>query len=248
MFTVFPAIDLRNGRVVRLEEGRDDRLTSYGDDPVAVAKEFVEAGAEALHLVDLDAAFRDGNNRALVKKIVAAVDIPVQIGGGVRENHHVDELLEYGARYVIIGSAAVNNPEWIAELVKKHGDKIIVGLDAKHGEVRTHGWVEGSGVQVADLAAKMAGLGVKRIIYTDISRDGMLGGPDIDGAADLARKTGLEVVISGGVSHAEDIQKSAATGEEKVVGVIVGKAIYEGHVTVKDAVDAAKQSAEAARC
>lgn len=240
MFTVFPAIDLRGGRVVRLEEGRDDRLTAYGDDPVAVAKEFVEAGAEAIHLVDLDAAFRDGNNRALIKEIVAAVDVPVQVGGGVRENHHVEELLEYGVRHVIIGSAAVNNPDWVGELAKIHGDKIIVGLDAKHGEVRTHGWVEGSGVKVTDLAQKMVQRGVQRIIYTDISRDGMLGGPDIDGAADIARQTGLEVVISGGVSRAQDIQKSAATGEEKVVGVIVGKAIYEGHVSVKQAVEAAR--------
>lgn len=240
MFTVFPAIDLRGGRVVRLEEGRDDRLTSYGDDPVAVAKEFVEAGAEAIHLVDLDAAFRDGNNRALIQRVVAAVNVPVQVGGGVREDAHLEELLDYGVRRVIIGSAAVNNPNWVAELAQKHGDKIIVGLDAKHGEVRTHGWVEGSGVQVIDLATQMAQRGVQRIIYTDISRDGMLSGPDIDGAAELAQKTGLEVVISGGVSRAQDIQKSAATGVDKVVGVIVGKAIYEGHVTVAQAVEAAR--------
>lgn len=240
MFTVFPAIDLRHGRVVRLEEGRDDRLTTYGDDPVAVAKEFVEAGAEAIHLVDLDAAFRDGNNRALIEQVVKAVDVPIQVGGGVREDAHLEELLNYGVRRVIIGSAAVNNPDWVGELAQKHGDKIIVGLDAKHGEVRTHGWVEGSGVQVLDLAQQMAQKGVHRIIYTDISKDGMLQGPDIEGAAEIARKTGLEVVISGGVSRAQDIQKSAATGVEKVVGVIVGKAIYEGHVTVKQAVEAAR--------
>lgn len=240
MFTVFPAIDLRNGRVVRLEEGRDDRVTTYGDDPVAVAQEFVDAGAEAIHLVDLDAAFRDGNNRALIQRVVAAVSVPVQVGGGVREDEHLEELLGYGVRRVIIGSAAVNNPDWVAELALKHGDKIIVGLDAKHGEVRTHGWVEGSGIQVLDLANQMAQRGVQRIIYTDISKDGMLSGPDIDGAADIARKTGLEVVISGGVSRAQDIQKSASTGVEKVVGVIVGKAIYEGHVTVQQAVEAAR--------
>lgn len=240
MFTVFPAIDLRHGRVVRLEEGRDDRRTEYGDDPVAVAKGFVDAGAQAIHLVDLDAAFRDGNNRALIKQVIEAVGVPVQVGGGVREDRHVEELLELGVRHVIIGSAAVSNPEWVGMLAKKYGDKIIAGLDAKDDEVRTHGWVEGSGINVIDLGKRMADLGVQRIIYTDISRDGMLGGPNIESSANVARQTGLEVVISGGVANAADIRASASTGEAKVVGVIVGKAIYEGHVTPKEAVEAGR--------
>lgn len=240
MFTVFPAIDLRHGRVVRLEEGRDDRRTEYGDDPVAVALDFVAAGAQAIHLVDLDAAFRDGDNRAWIRKVVDAVGVPVQVGGGVREDRHVDELLELGVRHVIIGSAAVSNPEWVGQLAKKHGDKIIAGLDAKDGEVRTHGWVEGSGLELITLGKQMADLGVQRIIYTDISRDGMLGGPNIEGSAKVARETGLEVVISGGVSNADDIRASASTGEAKVVGVIVGKAIYEGRVTPKQAVEAGR--------
>lgn len=240
MFTVFPAIDLRHGRVVRLEEGRDDRRTEYGDDPVAVAQSFVDAGAQAIHLVDLDAAFRDGDNRALIRRVVEAVGVPVQVGGGVREDAHVDALLDLGVRRVIIGSAAVSNPEWVGQLAQKHGDKIVAGLDAKHGEVRTHGWVEGSGIQVVDLGRRMAELGVKRIIYTDISRDGMLGGPDIEGSAKIARETGLEVVISGGVAGAADIRASSQTGEPGVVGVIVGKAIYEGRVSPKDAVEAGR--------
>lgn len=240
MFTVFPAIDLRHGRVVRLEEGRDDRRTEYGDDPVKVALSFVEAGAQAIHLVDLDAAFRDGDNRELIRKVVEAVGVPVQVGGGVREDHHVEELLALGVRRVIIGSAAVSNPEWVGGLAQKYGDKIVVGIDAKHGEVRTHGWVEGSGIDVITLGRRMKELGVQRIVYTDISRDGMLGGPDIDGSARVARETGLEVVISGGVSGAADIQASAQTGEPGVVGVIVGKAIYEGRVTPKEAVEAGR--------
>lgn len=240
MFTVFPAIDLRHGRVVRLEEGRDDRRTEYGDDPVAVAKSFVDAGAQAIHLVDLDAAFRDGDNRALIREVVEAVGVPVQVGGGVREDAHVDALLELGVRRVIIGSAAVSNPEWVGALAKRHGDKIVAGLDAKDGEVRTHGWVEGSGIQVIDLGKRMAELGVQRIIYTDIRRDGMLGGPNIEHSAKVARETGLEVVISGGVANAEDIRAAASTGEERVVGVIVGKAIYEGRVTAKEAVEAGR--------
>jgi len=240
MFTVFPAIDLRHGRVVRLEEGRDDRRTEYGDDPVAVAKGFVDAGAQAIHLVDLDAAFRDGDNRALIRKVVEAVGVPVQVGGGVREDRHVEELLQLGVRHVIIGSAAVSNPEWVGKLAKKHGDKIIAGLDAKDGEVRTHGWVEGSGLELIALGKHMADLGVQRIIYTDISRDGMLSGPNIEGSAKVARETGLEVVISGGVANAADIRAAASTGEEKVIGVIVGKAIYEGRVTPKEAVEAGR--------
>ena len=240
MFCVFPAIDLRHGRVVRLEEGRDDRITEYGDDPVKVARSFVEAGAQAIHLVDLDAAFRDGDNRALIRKVVEGVSVPVQVGGGVREDHHVEELLALGVRRVIIGSAAVSNPEWVGGLAQKYGDKIVVGIDAKHGEVRTHGWVEGSGVSVIELGKKMHALGVQRIVYTDISRDGMLGGPDIDGSAKIARETGLEVVVSGGVSGAEDIRAAASTGEPCVVGVIVGKAIYEGRVTPADAVEAGR--------
>lgn len=240
MFTVFPAIDLRHGRVVRLEEGRDDRRTEYGDDPVAVAKSFVDAGAQAIHLVDLDAAFRDGDNRALIRDVIQAVGVPVQVGGGVREDAHVDALLELGVRRVIIGSAAVSNPEWVGALAERHGDKIVAGLDAKDGEVRTHGWVEGSGIQVIELGKRMAELGVQRIIYTDIRRDGMLGGPNIEHSAKVARETGLEVVISGGVANAADIRASAATGEARVVGVIVGKAIYEGRVTAKEAVEAGR--------
>lgn len=131
MFTVFPAIDLRHGRVVRLEEGRDDRQTTYGDDPVEVARGFVAAGAKAIHLVDLDAAFRDGDNRALIQHVVAAVPVPVQVGGGVREDHHLKALLDVGVARVIIGSAAVQNPDWVGGLAQQFPDQIIVGIDAK---------------------------------------------------------------------------------------------------------------------
>lgn len=244
MFTLFPAIDLRHGRVVRLEEGRDDRSTIYGDDPVAVAQGYVDAGAEAIHLVDLDAAFRDGDNRALIRDVVQAVGVPVQVGGGVRSDEGVDALLELGVRRVIIGSAAVSNPDWVGEVADRHGDKVVVGLDAKHGEVRTHGWVEGSGVSLLDLGRVMAGKGVRRVIYTDISRDGMLQGPDIEGSAQLARETGLEVVVSGGVSGADDVRRAAAEAGSGIVGIIVGKALFEGRTTVEEAIEAARQGAK----
>lgn len=244
MFTLFPAIDLRHGRVVRLEEGRDDRSTIYGDDPVAVARGYVEAGAEAIHLVDLDAAFRDGDNRELIRRVVASVQVPVQVGGGIRNDESVEALLELGVRRVIIGSAAVSNPDWVGEVAAKHGDKIVVGLDAKHGEVRTHGWVEGSGVSLTELGKVMAEKGIRRVIYTDISRDGMLQGPDITGSASLARETGLEVVVSGGVSGADDVRRAAAEADSGIVGIIVGKALFEGRTTVEEALAAAREGGQ----
>jgi phosphoribosylformimino-5-aminoimidazole carboxamide ribotide isomerase len=242
MFTIFPAIDLRHGKVVRLEEGRDDRKTEYGDDPVAQAQSFVDAGAQALHVVDLDAAFRDGSNKEIVRKIVEKVDIPVQIGGGIRTTEMVAELLETGVKRVIIGSAAVSNPDWVAEVTEKWDEQIVVGIDAKDGEVKTHGWVEGSGKRVEELASAMSKRGVKRVVYTDIANDGMLTGPDSEGSARLAKAADIEVVISGGVGTIEHVKTAAqiAKDEERVVGIIIGKAIYDGRVSLKEALEVAQ--------
>ena len=240
MFTLFPAIDLRFGRVVRLQEGRDDQKTEYGDDPVAMARSFEEAGAAAIHVVDLDAAFRDGDNRTHIANIARAVSIPVQVGGGLRDDDGVDRLVDLGVRRVIIGSAAVSDPDWVGTVVQRHGDRVVVGIDARDGEVRTHGWVEGSGQSVTVVGQRMRERGVQRVIYTDIGRDGMLVGPDIDGSVALARDTGLEVVISGGVGNVDHLRACAATGEPLVIGVIVGKAIYDGKVSVADALEACR--------
>lgn len=242
MFTIFPAIDLRHGKVVRLEEGRDDRRTEYGDDPVEQARQFVEEGAESLHVVDLDAAFRDGSNKDVIRRIVEAIDIPVQVGGGIRSTEMVDSLLDIGVRRVIIGSAAVSNPDWVEEVAGRHGDKIVVGIDSKNGEVKTHGWVEGSGKTTEQVAQQMSERGVSRIVYTDISRDGMLTGPDSEGAAELAKNAHIEVVISGGVGNAEHVRAAAklASTNTQLVGIIIGKAIYDGRLSLAEALENAR--------
>jgi phosphoribosylformimino-5-aminoimidazole carboxamide ribotide isomerase len=234
-FTIFPAIDLRRGRVVRLQQGRDDAQTSYGDDPVAVAEQFEQAGAQYLHVVDLDAAFGDGDNREAIARIVAAVRMPVQVGGGVRNDAAVDALLSQGVRRVIIGSAAVEQPAWVADVVARVGAaSVVVGIDARDGEVKLRGWVQGGGRSVTDVARDMAAAGVRTVVYTDIARDGMLTGPDTAGSAALAAASGLQVVVSGGVGALEHLLAAAAAGPG-IDGVIVGKALYEQRFTLQQA-------------
>ncbi len=240
-FTVFPAIDLRRGRVVRLSQGRDDAQTAYGDDPVAVATSFVEAGATALHVVDLDAAFGDGAQREVIGRIVDAAGVPVQVGGGVRDDAAADALLAVGVSRVIVGSAAVERPEWLGALVSRLGERVVVGIDARDGEVKLRGWVEGGGRSALEVASDVAARGVREVIYTDIARDGMLGGPDIAGSRELAEQAGVRVIVSGGVSGAGDIAAAAVAGDG-VVGVIVGRALYEGCVDVAGALRAAREA------
>jgi phosphoribosylformimino-5-aminoimidazole carboxamide ribotide isomerase len=241
-FTVWPAIDLRGGRVVRLSQGRDDARTEYGDDPVAVAESFVADGTQALHVVDLDAAFGDGSGRGHIARICAAVGdrVRVQVGGGVRSDADVEELLGRGVARVVVGSAAVERPAWVGELVARWGaDRIIVGLDARDGDVKVRGWVDGSGRRAEELAAELAALGAGETVYTNIARDGMLGGADIDGSVALAR-AGLRVVVSGGVATLDDVREAARRAGEGLGGIIVGRALYEGRFTVAQALEAAR--------
>ena len=228
-FDLYPAIDLRGGRVVRLHQGDFDQETVYDDDPIAVAKSFEAAGAPWIHVVDLDAARRTGSNRDVVVAVAEAVAVPVQSGGGVRDS----SLLEAGVARIVIGSAAIDDPELVRRLAAAHPGRIAVGLDHWGGEVRVRGWQEGSGRRLLDVAAELALPGVAAFIVTDISRDATLVGPDVDGLGQLQQATDVPVIASGGVGSLDDIVVLRELG---VAGVIVGKALYEGRFGVNEAV------------
>lgn len=228
-FELYPSIDLRAGRVVRLHQGDFDNETVYGDDPVAVARAFEEAGARWIHVVDLDAARRQGTNRDLVVEIANAVQIPVQAGGGVRDA----SLLEDGVARVVLGSAAVEDPNLVRELAREWPGRIVVGLDHRDGEVRVRGWEQGSGRGLAEVARELALPGVAAFVVTDISRDATLAGPDAEGLDRLVRSTPMAIIASGGVGSLADL---GALRDIGVAGAIVGKAIYEGRFGVDEAV------------
>jgi phosphoribosylformimino-5-aminoimidazole carboxamide ribotide isomerase len=241
MMELFPAIDLRGGRCVRLVEVDFARETVYGDDPVAVAKDFARQGAPWIHVVDLDAA-RTGDpiNRPVVTAIAAAVTIPVETGGGVRTLADAAALLGSGVTRVVVGTAAVERPELIGEIAGRWPGRVAVGLDHRDGEVRLRGWVDGGGRRVADLIPEAVAAGAVAVIVTDISRDGRLTGPDVVGLAGLLELTGAPLVASGGVSGLDDLRLLAAVraNGQGLSGVIVGKALYEGAFTVAEAVAA----------
>lgn len=234
---LYPAIDLRAGRCVRLHQGDYDQETVYGDDPVAQAKAFADAGAGWIHVVDLDAA-RSGvpENREVVAAIAAAVDVPVQTGGGVRSVDAAEALFSAGVERVVIGTAALKDPDLVRTLARDH--RVAVGLDAKSGEVATDGWLVGSGRSVLDVARSFADAGVDAFVVTDISRDGTLEGPDLVGLADVLGATPVDVIASGGVGSMDDLAALDAVEVDgrRLAGVIAGKAIYEGHVDVAAAV------------
>lgn len=234
-FRLYPAIDLRAGQVVRLEQGEDRARTHYDRDPVAVAEAYVAEGAEILHLVDLDAAFSDGDQHETIARIVAAVPIPVQVGGGLRDDASVARAFDAGAAFVVIGSAAVERPEWMGALVDRYGAKIVVGIDAKNGEVRTRGWVRGSGLDAQVLAAAMAAQGVRTAVVTNIARDGTGKGPDVDFAVRIAKSSGLQVVVSGGVGGLGHISETAAQRHRGICGLILGKALLDGRFALHQA-------------
>lgn len=233
---LLPAIDLRRGRCVRLYQGDFDQETVYGDDPVAVARAFADAGAPWVHVVDLDASRRDGSNRDLVVRVAAEAGVPVQTGGGVRDG----ALLEAGVQRVVLGSAAVEEPALVRELGERYPGRVAVGLDHWGGEVRTRGWEEGSGRKLLDLVRELEGDHVAAFVVTDISRDGALVGPDVEGYAELLAATAVPVVASGGVGTLEHLRQLSAieAGGRTLDGVIVGKAIYEGAFTVAEALAA----------
>ena len=241
--TVYPAIDLRGGRCVRLMQGEFDRETVYGDDPVAVARRFEAAGARWLHVVDLDGA-RIGRpvQADLVRAICAAVAIPVQVGGGLRDAAAVTAVLDAGAARAVVGTMAVRDPKRCRAICRAHAGQVAVGLDARDGHVRVAGWLEGEDAQPVDLAAQMAAIGAAAIIYTDIGRDGTERGPDLDGTRAVARAAGIPVIASGGVGSAAHVGALAALAADGVAGVIIGRALYTGAVRLADALAAARDA------
>ena len=238
---IFPAIDLRGGKCVRLIQGDFDKETVYSDDPQATAIKSQSQGAKFLHVVDLDGAkFGSPQNLDAIKKILDAVKIPIEVGGGIRTLDDMQKLLSIGVRRVILGSIAVENPALVEEAVKRFGDKIVVGIDARNGFVAVHGWEKSSTVTVNELAKKIVAAGVKTIIYTDISKDGMLSGVNAEIFAELAKNSGAEIVASGGVRSIDDIRNLKARESDGIVGVIVGKAIYTGALDLSEAIKLAE--------
>ena len=240
---IYPAIDIRGGRCVRLTEGRFDAETVFADDPAEMALKWAGIGAEFLHLVDLDGALAgEGKNVPVIERILQSVNIPVQLGGGIRNLETIEKLLALGVTRLILGSAAVKNPQLVEEACKKYPGHIAVGIDAKNGEVAIEGWGKGSGVAATELAKQMAAYGVETIIYTDISRDGMLSGVNVEATAALARACGVPIIASGGVASLEVIRRVKAVESDGVQGCIIGKAIYTGAVDLKAALALAKEA------
>ena len=247
---LFPAIDLRDGRCVRLLHGDYSRETVYSDDPVAVARSFEAAGARWLHVVDLDAALTGRPvNRDVVAAVVAAVSVPVQSGGGVRDAGATDALIGAGVARVVVGTAALESPGIVTELIARHPGQVAVGLDhrrttalggTERREVAVRGWTESSGRALLDAVAELSEAGAAAFIVTDIDRDGALSGPDLDGLCEVLGATDVDVIASGGVSSAEDLRALAAleVGGRRLAGAIVGTAIYEGQLTVSEGVAA----------
>ena len=238
---IFPAIDIRDGKCVRLTEGRFDQETIFADQPVDMAVRWANEGAEYLHLVDLDGALAGKPvNMAAITSIIKAVNIPVQLGGGIRTLENIRECLEAGVQRVILGSVAVRSPELVAAACKQYGDRIIVGIDARDGQAAVEGWGVTGGISAEELAKRMAQVGVARIIYTDISRDGMLTGVNVSATAALAQAAGIPVIASGGVGSIADIKAIKEAESAGIEGVIVGKAIYLGKVLLEDALKLAR--------
>ena len=232
---IYPAIDIINGKCVRLQQGSYSDVTVFGDNPVEMAVKWESQGAQYLHVVDLDGA-KSGKseNAEVIKQIAGKLSIPVQLGGGIRSLESIETILSNGVSRVILGTSAVNNQELLKAALKEYRDKIVVGIDAKDGMVAIHGWEKTSDFTAIEFARRVEDFGVKTIIYTDISRDGMLKGPNLTAMSDMAKSVEINVIASGGVSCLKDITDLKPTG---VSGVIVGKALYTGNVDLKAAID-----------
>ncbi|MDO5388435.1 MAG: 1-(5-phosphoribosyl)-5-[(5-phosphoribosylamino)methylideneamino]imidazole-4-carboxamide isomerase [Clostridia bacterium] len=232
---IYPAIDIIDGKAVRLSQGSFKNVTVFNDSPVEAAKNWVEAGATYIHIVDLDGA-RYGKTYVteIIKDIKSKYNIKIETGGGVRTMSDIDDRINAGASRVIIGTAAVKDPQLVKEAVEKYGDKIAVGVDAKDGMAAISGWEEVSNVSAVELCLKMKSYGVNTIIYTDISKDGMMCGPNIASTKELIEKTGMDIIASGGVSQMKDIENVSSI---KAAGVIIGKALYNGALDLKEVIN-----------
>jgi phosphoribosylformimino-5-aminoimidazole carboxamide ribotide isomerase len=244
---IIPAIDLNDGKCVRLLQGDFARVTVYSDDPVTMARTWQEKGAERLHIVDLDGS-RSGSprNRDVIRRVVGALDIPVQVGGGIRNMETVDAYLRMGVAWVILGTAALKDGEFVKEACAAHGGSIILGIDGKDGEIMVEGWTEGTGRSVIDIAKRYEGLGIHAIVYTDIRRDGMETGVNIDATKKMAESVDIPVIASGGVATLKDIEDLLKVERSGIMGVITGKALYAGALKLEDAIRTAGQSSRRA--
>lgn len=237
-FTIYPAIDLRGGRVVRLQHGDPNRETTFGDDPVAAARRWIAAGAEWLHVVNLDGAFDErGARNWEALPAITALGVPVQFGGGIRSLKDAAQAINRGASRVVVGTVAVEDPDVVGDLIERFGpERVAVSLDARDGLVRTRGWQEDTAVRAEDLAMELCALGVQTVVYTDISRDGVLTGPNLEATASLATATGLQVIASGGVSSLADVRALLAFEQHGIGGAIIGRALYDGLVDLAEAI------------
>lgn len=230
---IIPAIDIKDGQCVRLIQGDYDQITNYGDDPVSQALEWQALGAEMIHLVDLDGA-KEGRlmNGELIRKISQKIDVPLEVGGGIRDTKAVENYIQAGVSRVIIGTAAVNNPEWLNQMVQKYKDKICVSIDAKDGKIATEGWLKATDTDAIEYILKLEEMGVKTIVYTDISKDGMMKGPNFQMYEKISQLSNIDVIASGGVSSLSDVKRLK---EMNLYGAIIGRALYEGAIDLKEA-------------
>jgi len=231
MFEVIPAVDLKGGKCVRLQEGVASRSTEYSDDPVAMALHWEELGATRLHLVDLDGAFSgQAAHLEIARSIFHSLRIPVQFGGGLRTLEQIERIFDLGAERAILGTVAVDHPEIVEEAVRRHSSGIVVGIDARKGQVALRGWVDQTAVGAAELARRMKDLGVQRVIYTDVARDGMLSGVNWEETENLCRESGVKVIASGGVSSIDDVRAVWERRACGIEGVILGRALYDRRI------------------
>ena len=238
---IIPAVDIKEGRCVRLLQGREDSETVFSDDPSAMAERWQKEGAEFLHVVDLDGAFRKGpQNTEAVRRILERVNIPVQLGGGVRNMKTISTLLDLGVNRVILGTEAIRNPSMVKQACQTFPGKIIVGIDARQGKVAIEGWTQTTNQGAVEMAKGLEGFGVAGIVFTDIHKDGMKAGPNIEETRRMAEAVSIPVIASGGVSDINDIKALAGLEPMGVVGVITGRALYDGRLDLKDALELAR--------
>jgi phosphoribosylformimino-5-aminoimidazole carboxamide ribotide isomerase len=239
---IIPAVDIKNGKCVRLLQGRMDKETVFSDDPAAMAERWEDEGAELIHVIDLDGAIeKSPQNLTSIRNIIDRVRVPIQVGGGIRNKKAVGLILDLGVQRVIIGTQAIRNPNFVKDSCKSFPGRIIVGIDARNGLVAIEGWTKTTRIKAVDLAKQFEDCGVAAINFTDIHRDGMQTGPNIDETRLLAEAVSIPVVASGGVSTIEDIKNLLPLKQSGVVGVITGKALYSGSLNLKEAINIAKQ-------
>ncbi|HDI52149.1 MAG TPA: 1-(5-phosphoribosyl)-5-[(5-phosphoribosylamino)methylideneamino]imidazole-4-carboxamide isomerase [Bacteroidetes bacterium] len=234
---VIPAIDLKDGQCVRLRSGKKEDVTIYSSEPWKIAQKWQAAGAQILHVIDLDGAFSGKPiNLAALQKIRQTVEIPIQFGGGIRSYSDIQKMLDLGIDRLILGTAVVSSPEWIQQIVQNFGDKIIIAIDARNGKIATEGWVQLSDESPITFARKLSEQGIRRVIYTDISRDGMLVGPNFDMTKEIAIQSNLKIIAAGGISSLADLEKLKQLEKFGIEGAIVGRALYEGQIDLAQAI------------